>query len=152
MGGPTAQPTGVTLGSGDPFNSLTARWGCSGSHLFEAAAPGFVLVAGRGRWRALAGEEGVGGPVGQDSQTQSGLLPRRGSSAGVDDPSDGGEGDRMEAPRCNPGRCGERGRQEAVERLQRLLRLKREQRPWRPQAGPRLCEQRSTRWLPSDPF
>ena len=58
----------------------------------------------------------------------------------------------MEAPRCNPGRYGEQGRQEAVERLQRLLRLEREQRPWRPQVGLRFCEQRSARWLPSDPF
>ena len=41
----------------------------------------------------------------------------------------------MEAPHRNPGRCGERGRQEAVERLQRLLRLEREQQPWWPQAG-----------------
>ena len=67
MGGPTAHPTGVTLASGDPSNSLTVRWGWSGSRLLEAAVPGFVLVAGRGHWRMLAGEEGVGGPVGQDS-------------------------------------------------------------------------------------
>ena len=67
MGGPTAHPTGVTLASGDPSNSLTVRWGWSGSRLLEAAAPGFVLVVGRGHWRVLAGEEGVGGPVGQDS-------------------------------------------------------------------------------------
>ena len=60
----------------------------------------------------------------------------------------------MEVPRRNPGRCGERGRQEAVERLQRLLWLGREQWPWwpwRPQAGPWSCEQRSARWLLSDP-
>ena len=57
----------------------------------------------------------------------------------------------MEAPHRNPGRCGERGRQEAVERLQRLLRLGREQWPWQPQTGPRFCEQQSARWLPSDP-
>ena len=59
-------PTGVTLASGDPSNSLTVRWGWSGSRLLEAAAPGFVLVAGRGHWHVLAGEEGVGGPVGQN--------------------------------------------------------------------------------------
>ena len=107
MGSPTAHQTGVTLASGDPSNSLTTRWGWSGSRPLEAAAPGFVLEAGRGRWRALAGEGGVGGPGGQDSWTQSGLLPRRGSSAVVFDPSDGGEGGRMEAPRRNLGRCGE---------------------------------------------
>ena len=43
----------------------------------------------------------------------------------VDDPSDGGEGSRMEGLRRNPGRCGWRERQVAVERLQRLLRLER---------------------------
>ena len=69
----------------------------------------------------------------------------------VDDPSVGGEGDRIGAPRRNPGRCGERGWQEAVERLQRLLRLGREQRLWWPQAGPWSCEQRPARWLLSDP-
>ena len=65
MGGPTAHPTGVTLASSDPSSSSTAHWGWSGSHLLEAAAPGFVLEAGRGHWRALAGEEGIGRPVGQ---------------------------------------------------------------------------------------
>ena len=129
MGGPTAHPTGVTLASGDPSNSLTAHWGWSGSHPLEAAAPGFVLEAGRGRWPA--GKWGVGGPGGQDSWIQSGLIPRRGSSVVVFDPSDGGEGGRMEAPRRNLGTCGERGRQEAIERLQRLLRLEQKQLPWR---------------------
>ena len=103
------------------LGSLTARWSWDGSHLIEAAIPGFVLVAGC----VLAGEEGVGGPVGQDSWTRSGLLLRRGSSAEVDDPSDSGEGGRMEALRLNAGRCGEWERKVAVERLQRLLRLER---------------------------
>ena len=67
MGGPTVHPTGVTLASGDPSNSLTVRWGLSGSRPLEAAAPGFVLVAGRGHCRVLTGGEGVGGPVGQGS-------------------------------------------------------------------------------------
>ena len=67
MGGPTAHPTGVTLASGDPFNSLTVLWGLSGSRPLEATAPGFVLVAGRGHWLVLAGREGVGGPVRQGS-------------------------------------------------------------------------------------
>ena len=60
MGGPTTHPTEATLASGDPSNSLTARWGWDGSRLLEAAAPGFVLVAGRGHWRVLAGEEDGG--------------------------------------------------------------------------------------------
>ena len=135
MSGPTAHPTGVTLASGDPCNSLTARWGWSGSCPLEAAAPGFVLVAGRGHWRALAGEEGIGGLVGQDSWTRSGLLPRRGSSAVIDNLSDGREGGRVEAPRRNHGRCCEWGQQEAVEQLQRLLWLEPEQRPWTATGG-----------------
>ena len=68
MGGPIAHPTGVTLVSGDPSNSLTAHSSWDGSRLLDAA-PGFVLVAGRGRWRVLGGEKGVGGPVGQDNWT-----------------------------------------------------------------------------------
>ena len=79
----------------------------------------------RGHWRVLAGEEGVGGPVGQGSWTQSGLFLHRGSSGEVDDPSSGGEGGRMAAPRRNPGRCGERERQAVAERMQWLLRLER---------------------------
>ena len=67
MGCPTAHPTGVPLASGNPSNSSTVRWGLSGSRPLEAAAPGLVLVAGRGYWRVLAGGEGVGGPVGQGS-------------------------------------------------------------------------------------
>ena len=120
MGGPTVHPTEVTLASGDPSNSLTARWGWEGNRLLEAAAPGFVLIAGR--WRALAGEEGVGGPVGLDNRQQSGLLLHRGSSVEVDDPSDSREGGRMEALRHNPVRRGGRERQLVVEWLQRLER------------------------------
>ena len=106
MGGPTTHPPGVTLASGDPSNSLTARWGWDGSCCLEAAAPGFILVAGRGR--VLAGEEGVGGLVGQDSWTRRGLLLCTGSSEG--------------ALRQNPVRCGGWERQVAVEGLQRLER------------------------------
>ena len=144
MGGPTAHPTGVTLASGDPSNSLTARWGWSGSRPLEAAAPVFVLEEVRGRWLVLAGKRGVGGPGGQGSWTQSGPLLRGGSSEAVFDPSDGGEGGRMAVPRCSLGRCGEREREEVVEWLQRL---ERGQQPWRLQAGPRLCEQRFAHWL-----
>ena len=128
MGGPTAHPPGVTLASGDPYNSLTACWGELGSRLLGAAAPVFVLEAVRGRWRVLAGEEGTGGPGGPGSWTQSGLPLRRGSSVAVVDPSVGGEGGRTEVLRCIPGRGGEWEREEAVERLQRL---ERGQRPGR---------------------
>ena len=145
MGGRTTHPTGITSASGDPSNSLTARWGWSGSRSFEAAASVFVLEAFHGHWLMLPGEGGVGGPGGQGSWTQSGPLFRRGSSAVVFDPSDGGEGGRMATPRCSLGRCGERGREEAVEWLQRLLWLERRQRPWRLQAGLRLFERRSAR-------
>ena len=89
------------------------------------AAPVFVLEAGRGRWRVLAGGGGVGGPGGLDNWTRSGLLHRRGSNVEGDDPFDGGEDGRKEVPHCNPGRCGERERQAVVKRLQRLLRQER---------------------------
>ena len=105
-----------------PLNSLTARRGWSGSHPLGAAAPVFVLEVVRGRWRVLVGEEGAGGPGGQGSWTQSGLLLHRESSAVVVNPSDGGEGGRTAVLRCSPGRGGKREqeREEAVERLQRL--------------------------------
>ena len=82
-------------------------------------------MAGRRHWRALVGEGGVGGAVRQDNCTQSGLLLHRGSSVEVDNPSDGGEGSKMEAPRRNPGRRGGRERQAEAEGMQRLLRLQR---------------------------
>ena len=49
MGGPTVHPTGVTLASGDPSNSLIVRWGEFGSRPRAEVAPGFVLEAGRER-------------------------------------------------------------------------------------------------------
>ena len=42
MGGPTAYPTGVTLASGDPPNSLNAPEGSPDCHL-QWGAPGLVL-------------------------------------------------------------------------------------------------------------
>ena len=77
MGGPTAHPTGVTLASGDPSNSLTVRWGELGSHPRGAAAPVFVIEAVRGRWLVLAGEEGAGELGSLGSWRQSGLPFRR---------------------------------------------------------------------------
>ena len=50
MGGPTVYPTGVTLASGDPSNSLIIRWGELGSRPWIAAAPVFVLEAVRECW------------------------------------------------------------------------------------------------------
>ena len=110
MGGPTAHPTGVTLASGDPSNSLTVRWGELGSRSLGAAAPVFVLKVVRGRWRVLAGEEGTGGLGGPGSWIRSGLPLRRGSSVEVVDPSVGGESGRTEDLHCLPGRGGERER------------------------------------------
>ena len=43
MGGPTAHPTGLTLASGDPSNSLTARWCCFGSRPRWLVVPLYVL-------------------------------------------------------------------------------------------------------------
>ena len=59
MGGPTAHPTGVTLASGDPSNSLTVHWGLSGSRPLEAAASGFVLVAGAGTDECLLAKKAL---------------------------------------------------------------------------------------------
>ena len=143
MGGPTVPPTGVTLASGDPSSSLTARWSWSGNRPLGAVAPVFVLEAVRRRWRVLAGEGGIGGPGGQGSWAQSGPLLRRGSSTAVFDSSAGGEGSRMVVPRCSLGRGGEREWEEVVERLQRL---ERGQRPGWWQAELRLCEQQFACW------
>ena len=121
MGGPTVHPTGVTLASGDPSNSLTVCWGELGSRPRIAAAPVFVLEAVRGRWRSLADGEGAGELDGPSSWRRSVLPLRRGSSVVVVDPSVGGEGGRTEDLHCTLGRGGERAREweEAVERLRR---------------------------------
>ena len=108
IGGPTSHPTGVTLASGDPSNSLTVCWGEFGSRPRVAAAPVFVLEVVRGRSRALADGEGAGELDGPGSWRQSVLPLRRGSSVAVVDPSVGGEGGRTEDLYCIPGRGGER--------------------------------------------
>ena len=108
MGGPTTHPTGVILASGDPSNSLTARWGGLGSRPRVVAAPVFVLEAVRGLWRALAGGEGAGELDELGNWRRSVLPLRRGSSAAVVDPSVGGEGGKTVDLRCTPGRGGER--------------------------------------------
>ena len=43
MGGPTAHPTGVTLASGGPHNSLNVYEGSSGHHLLWEVIPRPVL-------------------------------------------------------------------------------------------------------------
>ena len=110
MGGPTAHPTGVTLASGDPSNSLTARWSWGGSRPRWLAAPLYVLEAECGHWHAPAGGGGVEGRGAQGSWTRSGLLHRRGSSVVGDGPVDGGEGGGSSSLRHNRGRCGVRER------------------------------------------
>ena len=119
MGGPTSHPTGVTLATGDPSNSLTVRWGELGSRPQVVAAPVFVLEVVCGRWRVLAGGEGAGELEGPGSWRRSVLPLRRGSSVAVVDPSVGGEGGRTEDLHCTPSRGGGREREEAVERLRR---------------------------------
>ena len=121
MGGSTAHPTGVTLASGDPSNSLTVHWGGLGSHPWVAVAPVFILEAVCGSWRSLAGGEGAS-DLDERSNWRRSVLPlRRGSSVVVVDPSDGGEGSINEDLRCTPGRGGEREleREEAVAPLRR---------------------------------
>ena len=119
MGGPTSHPTGVTLASGDPFNSLTVRWGEFRSRPQIVVAPVFALKAVRERRRSLADGEGAGELDGPGSWRRNALPLRRGSSAGVIDPSDGEEDSRTEDAHCILGRGGEqeREREEAVERL-----------------------------------
>ena len=140
MGGPIAHPTGVTLASGDPSNSLAVCWDELGSRPRVAAAPVFVLEAVHKRWLALANGEGAGELDGPDSWRRSVLPLRRGSSVAVVDQSVGGEGCRTEDLHCILGRGGERAldREEAVERLRRQ---EREQLPGRWQGLLRLYGQ-----------
>ena len=119
MGGPTAHPTGVTLASADPSNSLTVRWGEFGSRPQAEVAPGFVLESGSERWCVPAGRGGAGGLDGPDSWRRNVLPLRRGSSGEVVYPFVGVVDGKREVPQDISGRGGERGRgqAEAVERL-----------------------------------
>ena len=119
MSGHTVHPTGVTLASGDPSNSLTVHWGELGSRPWIAVAPVFVLEVVREYWHALADEEGTGELDWPGSWRRSVILLRRGSSVAVVNPSVSGKGGRTEDLHCTPGRGGERAREweEAVERL-----------------------------------
>ena len=67
IGGPTAHPTGVTLASGDPSNSLTAPWSRCGSRPRWLVAPLYVLEAEHGHWHAPVGGGGIEGRGAQDS-------------------------------------------------------------------------------------
>ena len=78
--------------------------------------PKFVLEAGRGRQRALAGAGGIGGLGGPDSGRRSAPLLHRGSSGEVVCPTVGVAADSREFLQDIPGRGGERAREEAVER------------------------------------
>ena len=71
MGRPTAHPTGVTLASGDPPNSLNEHEGSFGRHLLWEAVPRPVLWEGRERYRALVGAASVEGLSEPGSVTQS---------------------------------------------------------------------------------
>ena len=110
MGGSIAHPTRVTLASGDPSNSLTARWSRCGSRLRWLPGPLYVLEAERGRWHVPVGGGGIAGQGKQDSWTQSSLLHRRGSSVAGDGQVDGGEGGGSSSLLHNRGRCGVRER------------------------------------------
>ena len=135
MGGPTAHPTGVTLASGDPSNSLTVRWGELGSRPQAEVAPVFVLEAVRERWLVLAGGGGAGELDGPDSWRRNVLPLRRGSSGEVVNPSVGGADGKRGVPQDIPGRGGEREREQA-EAVGRLRWWEREQPPRRWQGLP----------------
>ena len=119
MGGPTTHPTGVTLASSDPSNSLTVRWGEFGSRPQAEVAPGFVLEAGRKCWCVPASGGGGGGLDGPDSWRRNVLPLRRGSSGEVVYPSVGVADGKWKVPQDIPGRGCEReqGQAEKVERL-----------------------------------
>ena len=80
MGGPTTHPTGVTLASGDPPNSLNAPGGSLDcSHLLEGA-PGLVLLWDREWDPSLVGAVSAGGRSERGSERQNGPLRHIGSS------------------------------------------------------------------------
>ena len=77
MGGPTAHPTGVTLASGDPPNSLNAHEGSFGRHLLQEAVPRPVLWEDRERYREFVGAASVGGRSEPGSLTKCPSSPHR---------------------------------------------------------------------------
>ena len=116
MGGPTAHPTGVTLASGDPPNSLNAHAGSFGRHLLREAVPKPVLWEDRERYLAFVGAASIGGRSEPGSVTQGGPFLHRESSKEVACPSAGEEAGNMGRLLGSPSRGGERVREEAVER------------------------------------
>ena len=116
MGGPTANPTGVTLASCDPPSSLNAPEGSFGRHPSLKAAPRLVLLEGPERYCSLAGVVSAVGLSEPGIGTQSALLRRIRSSEEVACLTAGKVVKSMDLPLGSPGRSGERGREETVER------------------------------------
>ena len=116
MGGPTAHPTGVTLTSGDPPNSLNAHEGRFGRHLLREAVPRPVLWEDRERYRVFVGAASVGGLSEPGSVTQSVPLLHIESSEEVAYLVTGEEAENMGLLLGSPGRGGEWVKEEAVER------------------------------------
>ena len=115
MGAPTAHPTGVTLASGDPPNSLNAHEGSFGCHLLWEAVPRPVLWEGRECYRSLVGAASVGGLSEPGSVTQSVPILYIKSSEEVAYPAAGEVTENTGLLLGSPGRGGERMREEAVE-------------------------------------
>ena len=80
MGGPTTHPTGVTLASGDPPNSLNAPGGSLDCLHLPEAAPGLVLFGNRWWDPSHVGAVSAGGRSERGSGRQNGPLRRIGSS------------------------------------------------------------------------
>ena len=83
MGGPTAHPTGITLASGDPPNSLNAPGGSLGRFRLLEAVQGLVLLEDLEQYLVLAGTVGAGGRSERGSGTQSDPPLHIGSSEEV---------------------------------------------------------------------
>ena len=115
MGGPIAHPTGVTLASGDPPNSLNVHEGSFGRHLLREAVPRPVLWDDRERYRSFVGAASIGGRSELGSVTQSVPLLHTESSEEVAYPVAGEEAENMGLLLGSLGRRGERVREEAVE-------------------------------------
>ena len=116
MGGPTAHPTGVTLTSGDPPNSLNAHGWSFGRHLLWEAVPRPVLWEDREYYRSFVGAASVGGRSEPGNGTQSVPLLHRESNEEVAYLVAGGEAGNKGLLLGSPGRGAERVREEAVER------------------------------------
>ena len=115
MSGPTAHPTGVTLASGDPPNSLNVHEGSFGRHLLWEAVPRPVLWEGHEHYCALVGAASIGGLSEPGNATQSALLLHIKSSEEVAYPAAGEVAKNMGLLLGSPDKGGEWVREEAVE-------------------------------------